>query len=218
MIAQDLLPREWTHQHNCHVLEWRLEQRQFKWEQNMQAGRRLREAVNWLAQRCRDGQLVSYARFRTGGHLWPMAAWEWNVDDPLPKFVIEGGHKRYFSELKGTGPFEVYLFFTRAELVAAFNRLKLAPVIVPAADLSRLSPFLQLAVLLARKNEYYSKAQCETQAVREAEVRAVWSVALPDVPATENSVQLVARIMGFPDPVAIKRGQKARRSGKRVEG
>ena len=85
------LPREWTHQQNCHVTAWYIEKRQSKWEQNMGAERRLREAVNWLAQRCRDGEIVSHARFRSGGSLWPMASWEWNLDCPSSEHLAQSG-------------------------------------------------------------------------------------------------------------------------------
>lgn len=212
LITQDLIPREIAHQRNAHVYAWHVEKRQRHWQENKQAGARLLAVVNWLAQRCRDGHLISYARLRSGGGLWPMADSEWNVDDPLTAFVCSGGHKRYFREFKSPGPYEVYLFFAKSDLQAILDRYALVPVNVKELDLGRLSPNIQLAVRLALRKGYFSKATCETQPVREAEVRAAWPDELPDIPMTENSIKTIARMMGFPDRVAMERGRKGGRS------
>ena len=212
LITQDLLPREFTHQQNAHVYAWHVERRQRQWEENKQASARLLAVVNWLAQRCRDGHLISYARLKSGGGLLPMADSEWNVDDPLVTFVCSGGHKRYFREFRSPGPFEVYLFFAKLDLQVILDRFALVPVNVAELNLARLSPTLQLAVRLALRKGYFSKATCETQPVREAEVRAAWPDELPDIPMTENSIKTIARMMGFPDRVAIERGKQGGRS------
>lgn len=197
--------------HDSHVHEWKLEQEQARWEQGRAEEKRLHQVVDWLAQRCRDEQLRSYARFRTGGSLWPMAAWEWNVDNPLATFVLQGGHKRLFRELKMPGSFDVYLFFQKPELATLLDGMGLGTAVASELDLSKLSPFLQMAVRLAIKNQYFSRASCETMPVREAEVEAAWHDFLPDVPASANAVKMIARVMGFPDPLSIQQGSKGRK-------
>lgn len=199
-------------QHNAHVHEWRLEKSQAEWVQERATEKRLRDTVAWLAQLCRDGLITSYARFRAGGGLWPMAAYEWNVDDPLSKFVIEGGHKRYFRDIANPASFDVFLFFSRAELAAAFDRMGLTTLAVAEIELSKLSPYIQLAVQLALQKGYFSKDKCETLAVREAEIRTAWPVTMADIPMSENAVKLIARLMAFPDPVSIQQGSKAHKA------
>lgn len=195
-----------------HILAWYDEQRERKWEANRSATLRLQRTVEWMAQCCRDGALASYARLRIGGGLWPVSDWEWNVDAPLDQFVRDGGPKRHFPKFQHTGPYEAYLFFRRADLEALFDRLALAPLRVSDTDLSNLSPYLQFAVRLALKKQYFTKDQCETSAVREAEIRAMWKDAMGDVPMTKNVVQMIARVIGFPDPLAIQRGKKGGRA------
>jgi hypothetical protein len=215
MITQGFLPPELVKQQNAHVFAWHLERREMAWERNKAAATRLRETVNWLAQRCRDSEIGSYARLRSGGGLWPMTAWEWNIDDPFTTFVCNGGHKRFFPEFKSSGPYEAFLFFSRTGMAAVLDRFGRTPLQVFEADLSRLSPYIQLAVRLALRKGYFGKDSCDTQAVREAEVRAAWPDAMREIPMTENTVQLVARTMGFPDTVAIQRGSKGGRAKSR---
>lgn len=210
-IVDPVLLSEWTRQQNAHVHEWKLEERQREWVANQEAAKRLRNTINWLAQCCRDSLLPSYARFRSGGNLWAIKAWEWNVDDPLNNFVSTGGPKRHFTELKHSGPYEAFLFFARADLDRLFERAALSPLQVSKADLTRLSPYLQMAVRLALQKGYYGKECSDTQAVREAEVRAAWPQFMGSVPISENMIQQVARLMGFPDPEAIERGKRGGR-------
>lgn len=197
---------------NAHVREWKTEMLQAAWLQERATEKRLRDTVAWLAQLCRDGLITSYARFRAGGGLWPMAAYEWNVDDPLSKFVSEGGHKRYFRDIANPASFDVFLFFSRAELAAVFDRLGFTPLAVAEIELSKLSPYIQLAVQLALQKGYFSKDKCETLAVREAEIRTAWPVTMADIPMSENAVKLIARLMAFPDPVSIQQGSKAHKA------
>ncbi len=203
------LPRK--ERHDFHVEDWRAELRQPRWEENGRAMERLEQAVEWLAQRCRDAELTSYARFRdVGGNLWPMWSVEWNVESALFHFVIHGGKKRHFPQLKQTGPFESFVFFEKAELLAALKREPASPLLVGEADLSRLSPYLQSAVRLALKKGYTSRETCDTNPVREAEIRAAWPDLLPEVTISKNAVEAIARVIGFPDNNAIGTGLRAK--------
>lgn len=204
-------PAEWMLRQDSHVHAWHLEVRQRKWEANQRAKTRLNDIINWLAQCCRDSAIQSFARFRSGGALWPIKPWEWNVDNPLDKFVVDGGPKRHFTELKHSGPYEAFLFFARADLDRLFEQVALSPLQVSKADLARLSPYLQMAVRLALQKGYFDKECSYTQAVREAEVRAAWPQFMEGVPISNNTIQQVARLMGFPDPEAIVRGKRGGR-------
>lgn len=193
-----------------HEQDWRAEQRQPIWEENGRALERLEQSVEWLAQRCRDSVLTAHARLKdVGGNLYPMRAGEWNVESPLFHFVINGGRKRLFSQLKYSGPFESYLFFDKAELLDVLKREPDAQLLVGEADLSRLSPYLQMAVRMALRHGYTSREACDSTPVREAEVRSAWSELLPDVPFSGKALQAIAKVIGFPDSKAIAAGKLA---------
>lgn len=196
--------------HDEHVLDWFAEQRQPIWEENERATERLLNCVEWLAQRCRDGDLTTYWRSRLGGfEVRPMRAAEWNVDNPLSTFVITGGNNRHCWELRNGGPFEVFVFFDKGELAQVLASQPNAPLIVGEADLSRLSPYLQMAVRMALKHGYTSREACDALPVREAEVRAAWCDFLPDVQMTGKAVEAIVKVIGFPDNRAIQAGQLA---------
>lgn len=198
-----------------HVKDWVAKSHEVKWEENRAAIRRLADALDWIAQRCRDAELASYWRLKSGGcPVRPMRAEEWNIDNPLKEFVSNGSFKRHCRELRGTGPFEVYVFFAKQDLLTALKRLPDAPLIVAEADLSRLSPYLQGAVRLALEKGYTSRVACESNPVREAEIRAAWPDLLPDVTITKNAVEAMVRVIGFPDNKAIETGLRAK-SGKK---
>lgn len=180
------------------------------WDANCVLVARLNRAVEWIATKCRDGELVSYCRFVSGGRLVAIEPHEWNVEYPVARFLANGMYNRWFLNLQPPKQWDVYVFFDRSTLEQAIAGLAHAPIDVPTADLSRLSPYLQLAVKLAMSKGYFSDAEDETQPIREAEVKAAWSQALPDVPWSETAGQAIAKVMGFPNVVAIQQGQRAR--------
>lgn len=198
--------------HSDHVRAWHLEKREAHWRRNMGARMRLADTVEWLAQRCRDGELPSYARPREGGALWPITAWEWNIENVLVDFVSNGGMKRYFPELKMT--LDAYIFFNKADLERVTVALAHASIRVAEVDLSRLSPYLRLAVSLALAKGYDSPLTAETQPIREAEIRAAWANAMPRIPMSDTAIQAIAKVLGFPNPKAILQGKSAKSLGK----
>lgn len=136
-----------------------------------------------------------------------MRASEWNVESPLFHFAINGGSKRHFLELKHSGPFEAFVFFEKRELLEALSREPDAPLVVGEADLSRLSPYLRLAVRVALEQGYFSKDRCETKGVREAEITAAWPDLISDIEVVPAMVTAIAKIINFPDADAIKKGR-----------
>lgn len=199
-----------------HVKDWQAAMLNKDWEANGLATARLNRVVDWIAQRCRDCDLTSYWRLRVGGGpVLPMKADEWNVDAPLFTFVSDGGNKRFCRELKHAGPFDVFVFFNRQQLVDVLTREPDAPMIVAQADLARLSPYLRLAVQVALQRGYVDRGSCETKDVREAEVKALWPDYMPDLEPVPAMVQAIAKVMNFPDPEAIERGRRGGTAGKR---
>lgn len=201
-----------------HVHDWHAEKRQPLWEENGRALQRLNQTIEWLAQRCRDGELTSHARFQTGGsNLFPMRAGEWNVESAFFHFVMNGGKKRHFFQLQRSGPYEAYVFFEKLELLEVLRREPDAPLLVGEADLSRLSPYLRLAVHVALERGYFDKDSCETKDVRKAEIERAWRDFIPDVEPVESTLRELAKLVAFPDPEAIEQGQRGAQSRKRVE-
>jgi len=191
-----------------HVQDWRAEQRQPLWEENARALERLEQAVEWLAQRCREGELTSHYRRRTGGsNLVRMRDADWNLENPLFHFVIYGGTRRRSGAAKPSSLIDSYLFFEKAELLAAIEQEPAAQLVVREWDLSRLSPYLQLAIRVALARKYFARANCETQAIREAEVEGAWPDLISDIEAVPSMVTAIARVINFPDADAIKKGR-----------
>lgn len=193
------------------------EKRHVAWIENGRALERLMKAVNWLSQRCRDGDLKPYARPAGGGEVMPMRASEWNIDNPLEQFVKKGGCRRVF-HIGGyaSPPMDSYIFFDRAELQEVLAREPDAPQIVGQADLTRLSPYLRLAVHIALARGYFDGAACDTQDAREEEVRAAWPNFIADIEPVDSTIKQIAKLMAFPDRKAIelgKRGGRTRKSG-----
>jgi hypothetical protein len=199
-----------------HLKDWQAEKLNEHWEANAKASDRLFKAVDWIAQKCRDGELTAFWRLRTGGGpLRPMNPYEWNVDTPLSTFVSEGGNKRYCRELKTAGPFETFVFFEKAQLLEVIRHEPDAPVVVSHADLSRLSPYLQLAVRVALEKGYFNEQATPKIAARAYEVAALWKDYLPGVPFSPSAAEQLARFIGFPDAQAIANGQRGGRGKKK---
>jgi hypothetical protein len=199
-----------------HVRDWHAERREKLWLENGRAQIRLDKATEWLAQLCRDGELRSYARVADGSDMLKLPSHDWNVDNPFDIFVKAGGPFRSFYELDyRQGPRKGFLFFERSELREIISRQPDAPMIVGEADLSRLSPYLRLAVHVALKRRYFEGEKIDKVLTRGAEVKAVWSEFLPDVPMTPATVSGLAKLIGFPDAEAIERGQRGGAAAKR---
>lgn len=199
-----------------HKKDWQAATLNKDWEANSLALERLNRSVDWIAERCRDGELTSHLRLRVGGGpLLPMKAHEWNVDAPLFTFVMNGGNNRICHEFKHAGPFETFVFFERRQLIDTLKRDPDAPLIVAEADLARLSPYLRLAVQVALQRGYVDRKNCDTKDVREAEVTAAWPDYLPDLEPVPAMVQAIAKVMNFPDPEAIERGRRGGNAAKR---
>lgn len=194
-----------------HVLDWKAEKLHEQWEANRSAAERLNKSVDWIAQKCRDGELRSFYRLRVGGGpVMPMSAHEWNVDIPLMTFVSNGGNNRFCRDLKSAGPFDTFVFFEKDELLNVLRREPNAPLVVSESDLSRLSPYLQGAVRLALRKGYTSRKACETNPVREAEIRGAWPDLFPGITISDNAVEAITRVIGFPDNRSIGTGLRAK--------
>jgi len=174
------------------------------WERNQEALQRLRFSVDWLAQQCRDGVLKSFWRLEAGGDLGEMSAGDWNIDHPLSEFARKGGYDRWFVSAQSRKRF-VYIFFDRDELERAVAVFAHSASAIPPAQLGRLSPYLQFAVKLALRKEYFSADTDDTAPTREAEVKQAWAEGLPGIPMSNSAVTMIASIMGFPDVRAIER-------------
>lgn len=202
-----------------HRKDWQAATLHKDWEANNLAVSRLNRTVEWIAQKCRDGDLTSFWRMRIGGGaVRPMMAHEWNVDAPISTFVTDGGHKRYCPELQNPGPWETYVFFERRQLLDILERDPEAPLIVAREDLARLSPYLRLAVHIAMKRKYFEGEKIDKAAARSAEIEAAWKDFLPDVPMTPAAVTSLTKLIGFPDRKAIERGQSGGEAAKRGKG
>lgn len=191
-----------------------VEAEQALWAANRILSDRLTKAVDWIAGKCRDGELASSCRFLSGGQLMAIERHEWNIEFPISRFLAKGCYSRWFVRTEPVKQWEVYVFFDQADLQRAVAFLAHAPVVVPVYAIDRLSPYLKLAVKLAIEKGYVSEVHDETQPIREAEVRAAWSDALPDVPWSETAGQAIAKVMGFPNANAIQQGRRARSAGK----
>lgn len=180
------------------------------WEANRALASRLTNVFDWIASKCRDGELASFCRFKTGGQIMPVGPHEWNIEFPIARFLAKGSYSRWFVNVQPPKQWDVYMFFDRTNLQQAIVSLAHSPVVVPVHAIDALSPYLKLAVKLALAKGYISEADDETQPVREAEVKAAWDEALPDVPWSETAGQAIAKVMGFPNANAIRQGRQAR--------
>lgn len=201
-----------------HLKDWRAQMLHVDWEQNRRAVKRLFECVDWIAQRCRDGELTAFWRLQTGGGpILPMRADEWNIDNPFSTFVASGGNKRLCRELKYGGPFEIFVFFEKRELQEVLKHQPEVPLIVGETDLSRLSPYLRLAVWVALEQGYSSEGDTPKLAERSYQVRRRWDEYLPGVPFSESAANQLARFIGFPDAQAIANGQRGGRGKRKAD-
>lgn len=184
-----------------------IETDQLAWETNRETLIRLSWATEWIAQKCRDDLLHSFARLRTGGELWPMAASEWMLDYPLATFVAEGGHKRYFANLAPPGAYDVYLFFDRAELTTLIAAFPHTTVALPTVELSLLSPYLRLAVRIALKEAADDRKPWSKDS-RLSEIKAAWPDADLGVDYSKTQAEHIADVVKWPDSKAIEAGRK----------
>jgi hypothetical protein len=199
-----------------HVKDWHVERREKLWLENRRAEIRLDKAIEWLAQLCRDGELRSYARAADGSDMLSLHPYEWNIDNPFDIFVRTGGPFRSFYELDYRQQArQGYLFFDKNQLREIIANQPEAPMIIGEADLSRLSPYLRLAVHVALKRKYFVGEKIDKAAARSAEIEAAWKDFLPAVPMTPATVASLTKLIGFPDPEAIERGQRGGGAAKR---
>jgi hypothetical protein len=177
---------------------------QLAWTENQKAFDRLSDSFEWLAQRCRDCDIVAYARLEVGGALYPMTPFEWNVEGALEHFVSKGSFKRFFPQFKQA--WSAYVFFDRNELIRVAGTLSGASAIVSDVDLESVSPYLRFAVRLAVAKGY-AKPGAVTADARRADIEEKWKDAFPDVPLSGKLREALTTLTGWPDPDAIKRGQ-----------
>lgn len=193
---------------DAHVLAFRRENlvraEQVAWEENQKARDRLLDAFEWLAQLCRDGEIVAYARPEVGGALYPMSSFEWNVEGALQHFVSKGSFKRFFPEFKQA--WSAYVFFNRDDLARITGTLSGASSLFTEVDLASVSPYLRFAVRLAAAKGY-TKRGAVTVDARRADIEETWNEAFPDVPLSGKLKEALTTLTGWPDPDAIKRGQ-----------
>lgn len=84
------------------------------WNENREKFERLEMAAERLAQLCRDSCLSGYLRSAHGGRLMAMDASAWNVENPLGRFLVNGGPKDSFSHH--------FIFFDKLSLLAILDR------------------------------------------------------------------------------------------------
>lgn len=94
-----------------------------RFEDNMAAQRRLKQVAEWIAQRCRDGELSTYYRYCRGGALFEMAPHEWNIERPLANFWVFGGHDRRVPDNARRFSEQVYVFAGRDTLLKAASTI-----------------------------------------------------------------------------------------------
>lgn len=211
---------------NDHVSAWHrnnaaigyhkaVDEEQSLWETHRSSLCRLTAAVEWLAQQCRDNILSSYFRWKIGGKLEGMTPADWNIENPLQQFASTGGYNRWFSTLTPPSQYPVYIFFDRAAVNQASAVFAYRPKQIPLVDLAALSPYLRFAVQLAIQHDWSSAGT--TFDVRCADVRAGWANGMGAVPMSNNMVESIARVAGFPNPTAILEGNRRKPPKKPVQ-
>jgi len=179
------------------------------WEENQRAVDRLSNATEWLAAQCRDGRITAYYRFARGGELSRMTPGDWNVEFPMAQFLAKGGYEKWFHNSIPAMKFLVYVFLDKSELQQAVSIFSHAPLRITDHDISKLSPYLQYAVKLALGLGRNSQIVQEKKEVRKAVIEAEWDSAFPDLPRSNQQVEMLATMVGFPDPDSIKRGMRS---------
>jgi hypothetical protein len=119
--------------------------------------------------------------------------------------------------LKYSGPFDIFVFFEKRELLDVLKRQPKVPLIVGEADLSRLSPYLRLAVRVALEQGYLSEGDTPKLAERSYQINRRWGEYLPGVPFSESAANQLARFIGFPDAQAIANGQRGGRGKRKAD-
>ena len=178
------------------------------WEANNEELKRLIGAVDWLAQRSRDDELPSFARQTTGGPLFKLDCSEWNIEYPIHYFVSNGGPIRMFVELCLFRPVASFIFFNRLDVDRVIATLEHAPVIISMADLTELSPYIRLAVSLAKSYGLSSPDKTKSQKQRNQLVRTAWADAMPGITISNAQVNALVLVMGWPNQKAIERGMR----------
>jgi len=179
-------------------------------DDNLDCVTRLRFAIDWIAQLCRDGKLQSFYRLKAGGVLGDMAPHEWNVDDALTQFAAKGGFDRWFlTSAANQRQWFVYIFVDREGLMSAVSTFAHAPLVIATTDLARLSPYLRFAIQIALQKGWQSAEGASTKEHRKVAIEAAWAAAFPDLPCTGSQVDSLAMLTGFPDRKSIENGLRA---------
>jgi hypothetical protein len=132
-----------------HAFQLRLGAEQSAWETNQAAVARIRRASDWLEQRFRDGIIKTFTRFtKLAAAPHEMPASEWFCDDTFTLRVLPGQYKRWYYQPQAR-QYDVYIFVERASLDAALKIV--AEPSVTGMDMDSLSPFLRLALRVARE-------------------------------------------------------------------
>lgn len=125
----------------------KLEEEQKEWEENRAAGTRLNEVVRQIGDWGRDGLLHGELRSTVSPSVvQEMDANDWACSSDFEHWMKTGTIKKY---LGSAGPYNWDIFVSKGSLEKQMSILNDTPVAVAAADISRLSPELQIAVKVA---------------------------------------------------------------------
>lgn len=172
-----------------------------QWAIDNAARKRLLAAIEWVAERCRNGDLETHLRWVGGGDHFAVAANVWYVEPVIEKRFSECQAKVWSNASRQNLP--AYIFVTRDSLTRCLTAIGAATV--DGQDLAGLSPYLQIAVSLALK--YRDDTVSKDGLV--LTIKEAWKK-LHGEDISTTAAEHIAATIRHPDKRAIEYGKKAR--------
>lgn len=201
LLVDPATGRELTDDEIAEVRERGRAARLSQWESDKAVNERLMSVIEWIAGRCRDGDLETRFRWVTGGPAFPVPAHVWNVEPVVKRMFVECQTAFWSDAFRANKP--TYIFVTRDSLTRCLTAIGGATV--DGQDLAGLSPYLQIAVSLALK--YRDDPMSKVALV--ATIKEEWRK-LHGGDITDTAANHIAATIRPPDKSAIEYGKKAR--------
>lgn len=160
---------------------------------------RRHSAAEWIGDRGRNGDILTFLRPVSGGMFRPASPDLWNVEPIWARFAN--------CQVQWGAGEPDYIFVTRDSLDRATSTLPggLHPNVGP--DLSRLSPYLQFAVGLALKFQQFQREGQLTEEAARATAIEEWAKGHPGEILGQTAATAIARVIRHHSPEAIARGR-----------
>lgn len=178
-----------------------------------QSAYRLKAAMEWIAARARDNELSVAAQLEDRLEVRLITLPIWNIPDVSKRFR----RCRFYPSAPMPG-YDMdrqwaHIYLGKAGLDAEIEGMPHSKLAVSQLELGGYSPYLQYAVMLARRWDLVSSTRMGREEML-ANIHEAWRRDRPDEDLSDLTAKAIRQLLRFPNSDAIKRGSSRKNSEK----